>query len=103
MTPAAGPEASVQIGRCPASRGEAKPPFDCWMFGFAPRPRLCTRVFELIEIAAHHRAERGIQDRRAGALVFAEFGQHLMRRANELAGQRLAQPRDDILLVAGLW
>ena len=29
VTPAAGPETSVEIGRWPASRGEAKPPFDC--------------------------------------------------------------------------
>src|SRR5579871_4962355 len=97
VTPAAGPDTSVPIGRCPASCGEAKPPFDCWICGAEPKllhPRL-----QPIEIAAHHRPKAGIEHRGAGALIFAEFSQHLVRGADELAGQRLPQPIDHGLLV----
>ena len=55
---------------------------------------------ELIEIAAHDRTEPGIDDRRAGAFVFAKFGQHFVRGANECVGQGFSQPGDNLFLVS---
>ena len=68
--------------------------------------RLCAKAeiadpgLELIEITAHDRAKRGVQNRRAGALVFAKLGQHFMRCADELAGQCVAKPGNHILFVS---
>ena len=43
------------------------------------------------QVAAHHRADIGVDHRRAGALIFARFGQHLVADRQEPAGQRIAQ------------
>ena len=104
--------AAAEVDRANDARGRAgRQRADRAMAGFARRCKATVRLLdirfrtkaegvdtclELVEIAAHHRTERGIQHRRTGTFVLAKFGQHLMRRADELAWQRLAQPGDNV-------
>src|SRR5262249_34330013 len=56
-------------------------------------------LFQVLEIAAHHGAERRIERGRADALVFAKLGEHLVRGAGERLGKALAHRLRDQRLV----
>ena len=77
MTPAAGPDSIRCAGLRLAVSGVSVPPADCITSSLASIPRLQQPVDERAEVARDGRADVGVDDRGARALVLPDLGQDL--------------------------
>jgi hypothetical protein len=57
----------------------------------AGKARLLREAFETSEVAGNARTDKGVEHRRGGALVFAEFAQNLVAQGHEQRGEMAPQ------------
>ena len=99
ITPAAGPDSTMNTGRVRAASELKTPPLDCITSSFACDAGVGEAALDPLQVALDDRADDGVDHGRRGAQVLAELGRDLGRERDGHAGQLLGEDRADPLLV----
>ena len=90
ITPAAGPDSTMNTGRTAAASEPKMPPLDCITSSLAAHTRVGQPLLDPLQVALHHRSDHRVDHGRRRAEVLADLRRDLRR---ERDGDRRAAPR----------
>ena len=99
ITPAAGPDSTMNTGRTLAASEPKMPPLDCITRSFACDARGGEPALDPLQVALDDGADHGVDHRRRRPQVLAELRRDLRRERDRDPGQLLREDRADPLLV----